>query len=117
MVKNFEIVYDYPLERSFNDANNTFIATIQKTTDGGKTFTNVFSDDTFDFNQIDCIDENTCFAAGEGDTGAYIYSTFDGGKTWTAAVTAPAGNSLMSLNVLMIKHAGLLVVFKVELIL
>jgi photosystem II stability/assembly factor-like uncharacterized protein len=88
-------------QRTAGDANNTFVAAIQKTTDGGATFTNVFVDvGNFYFNQISCTDENTCFAAGEGDVGAFIYATTDGGANWEVQLTAAAGESIVALKML-----------------
>lgn len=79
-----------------------FLANIQKTTDGGKSFTTVFEDLTsgFYFNEIDCPTVDICFAAAEGDIGAYIYNTVDGGKTWNVQMTAPAGESLTAVSMM-----------------
>ena len=99
--KTKEVLFQSPLTRgqSYTNDNDTFVAVIQKTTDGGKTFTTVFEDTgRFYFNEIDCLDENTCFAAAEGDVGAFVYGTTDGGKTWNAVVTAQAGESIVALT-------------------
>ena len=64
---------------------------VSKTTDGGKTWTQVFSSnletDWYYFNGIACSNENHCTVVGEGDNadGSYVnvvYTTFDGGATW-----------------------------------
>jgi hypothetical protein len=72
-------------EKSVGDAG--WGASIMKTTDGGKTWAQVFNDTgRFYFNQISCFNEQVCTAVGEGEsstfTGAAIYGTSDGGATW-----------------------------------
>jgi photosystem II stability/assembly factor-like uncharacterized protein len=67
---------------------NGWKAQIIKSTDGGKTWTTVFSSDgKFYFNQISCGDVNTCCAVGEADNGTApgvrVHCTKDGGATWT----------------------------------
>jgi photosystem II stability/assembly factor-like uncharacterized protein len=55
---------------------------ISKTTDGGKTWTQVYdAQGEFYFNAISCFDETNCIAVGENDSG-YIVGTSDGGATW-----------------------------------
>ena len=69
-------------------ADSTFVAEIAKSTDGGKTWSNVFEDvGNFYFNGIDCLDSMTCVAVGESDAdspdpGSRVWSTTDGGQTW-----------------------------------
>lgn len=93
----------------FNNPNRAaapegYVAGIAKTTDGGKTWTTVFSKmGEFYFNGIDCWDENNCAAVGEADSGsapgARIYVTSDGGKTWTRTMfNAGAANSIMAVT-------------------
>jgi len=69
---------------------------VSKTTDGGKTWTQVFSTnletDYLYFNGISCGNENTCVVVGEGydATGNYLtaaYTTSDGGVTWVQSLT------------------------------
>ena len=74
---------------SFNTGNTTdgYHAAIAKTTDGGKTWTNVFTDNgRMYMNGIHCATEQHCVAAAEGhnvpNPGTYILVTQDGGKTW-----------------------------------
>ena len=70
---------------------DTYIGAIYKTSDGGETWDLSYSNSgSFYFNGIDCCDENTCYAVAEGDTeagstspGARVFSTTDGGNTWT----------------------------------
>lgn len=82
--------------------NETVTATgwfgsIQKTTDGGLTWSEVFSipsSDLMYFNAISCSSETQCVAVAEGDaaTGGYrvaAYTTTDGGLTWTQTLDAP----------------------------
>lgn len=73
---------------------------ISRTTDGGKTWTQVFNTDLFYFNQIHCSDVNTCLAVGENDDGAFVVSSKDGGNTWATVLTAPAGVSLAAVRML-----------------
>jgi len=76
-------------------------AQISKSTDGGKTWTSVFSENgTFYFNGIDCSpnNENNCCAVGEAsdtaESGARIHCTSDGGKTWTRTFWAPSTSKI-----------------------
>jgi photosystem II stability/assembly factor-like uncharacterized protein len=70
----------FPASPSTTDAG--WKAQIVKTTDGGKTWTSLFYDETFYFNQIGCTDANHCCAVGEADSssepGVRIYCTTDG---------------------------------------
>jgi len=68
-----------------------WFGTVSKTTDGGKTWTEVFKTDLFKdyiyFNQITCSSNDHCLVAAEGvlENGAptvAAFVTFDGGKTW-----------------------------------
>lgn len=80
------------------------VAGIAKTTDGGKTWSTVFSKmGEFYFNGIDCWDAMNCAAVGEADSGsapgARIYVTSDGGKTWERTMfNAGAENSIMAIK-------------------
>ena len=81
-----------------------YSASICVTTDGGKTFTQVFNDvGRFYFNQIDCISTEICYAVAEGFDGdwvnAAVYKTVDGGKTWTQNLLVPNA-SMMAVNML-----------------
>lgn len=68
-------------------ANETFEAELSMTTDGGKTWNQLFYSTEFYFNGGDCASETDCCFAGEADQGsapgARIYCTTDAGKTWT----------------------------------
>jgi hypothetical protein len=90
--------------RTAQVGNDTgYAASITKTTDGGKTFTTVFSDSTtgFYFLGIACTDENTCSAVAEGkDIGSFIQQTTDGGVTWTTTWTGPLGTALAGITML-----------------
>jgi len=79
---------------------------VSKTTDGGKTWTQVFTSDMendyFYFNGISCPSENHCVVVGEGDDGVggslnVAFTTFDGGVTWDRTLTA-ADASMMGVD-------------------
>lgn len=70
---------------------DTWAAQIAKTTDGGRTWSTVFTKvGAFYFNEIECTDELTCCVvaetggAGNGTEGAgtFFHCTQDGGATW-----------------------------------
>jgi hypothetical protein len=83
-----------------------FSGAIAKTTDGGKTFLVVHTEDNFYFNAISCANENLCIAAMENEqTGAGVMTT-DGGKTWKQVVT-DAGMSMMSAKMVSDKEGWL----------
>jgi hypothetical protein len=71
-------------------APSTWEAQIAKTTDGGKTWSVVFTKvGAFYFNEIECTDENNCCVvaetgSGNGTEGAgtFFHCTNDGGATW-----------------------------------
>jgi len=68
-----------------------FSAQVVKTTDGGSSWTSLFSaNGTFYFNEIDCAPglHKKCCVSGEDGTGALIYCTTDGEEwkqTWSGA--------------------------------
>ena len=89
--------YSAPV-RSTNETLSAtdWFGSVQKTTDGGLTWSEVFvipSTDLLYFNQISCSSESQCVAVAEGDTasGGYrvaAYLTTDGGATWTQTLDA-----------------------------
>jgi len=91
------------------DGTSGWWGAVSKTTDGGKTWNQVFltdlENDYFYFNGISCPSENHCVVVGEGDdmvNGGYLnvaYTTFDGGVTWDRTLTA-ADVSMMSVDFL-----------------
>jgi hypothetical protein len=93
-----------------NETDSGYTAFISKTTDGGKTWSNVFPNDPknnyFYFNAIDCSSDLHCVAVAEGEdaeTGDYdikAFVTFDGGESWTNAIpkeTWPADTMMVSI--------------------
>jgi len=73
-----------------------WFGSVSKTTDGGKTFTEVLrtpSDAIYYFNGISCSSETHCAVVGEGEdaVGNYLtlaFTTFDGGNTWAQTFTS-----------------------------
>jgi hypothetical protein len=86
------------------NTSNDYIAQIVKTTDGGNTWTSVFTQYNYAYlNGIDCLDENRCCVAAENDDTngfASILCTFDGGANWNQTYYNNAtGASLLDLRV------------------
>lgn len=77
--------------KNVRDSPTGWFGNIWKTSDGGNSFSKVYStsdSDMWYFNQISCSSESHCVAVGEGqlDTGAPLtvaLVTTDGGSTWT----------------------------------
>lgn len=85
------------------DEGTGWFGSVAKTTDGGKTWTQVLKTDTMTdyiyFNQISCSSELNCVVVGEGDDGqggdlTVAYATLDGGNTWSKT---DFGTSMVSL--------------------
>lgn len=79
-----------PRSRSVTDEPTGYTGAIAKTTDGGATWTNVFTTTDYYFNQISCADENTCIAAAENGDASVGYITKDGGANWSIILTEEA---------------------------
>jgi hypothetical protein len=85
-------------------APSTWEAQIAKTTDGGKTWSTVFTKvGAFYFNEIECTDERTCCVVaetggGNGTEGAgtFFHCTQDGGATWVETLANPDPDSSLS---------------------
>jgi len=87
--------------------NNGFFAAITKTTDGGKTWTQVYNNiNNFYPNAISCPTTTDCWfvaesGGGSDQPGANIIATNDGGKTWTTQWTSSNPNySLMAISMM-----------------
>jgi photosystem II stability/assembly factor-like uncharacterized protein len=94
--ERFEIGAVNELKSTGNTSETGWFGAVSKTTDGGKTWTQVFQTDlekdTLYFNGISCSSESHCAVVAEGydEQGQYKtvgYVTFDGGVTWTASLT------------------------------
>ncbi len=71
---------------------------IARTTDGGLTYEMLYDDyDRFYFNGIHFLDAQHGWAVAEGDEGAWVLRTTDGGVTWEESHFEPAG-SLMQIR-------------------
>jgi uncharacterized protein YchJ len=78
---------EFNLDYKPSGSNDVYQAGLSKTTDGGKTWTQLYWNDHFYFNAISCPSENVCFVVGEAERdsqqpGVRILRTQDGGKTW-----------------------------------
>lgn len=85
---------------------NGWMAVVSKTTDGGKTWTEVFrlpEGEMYYFNGISCTTADHCVVVGEGETPTdpfltVAFTTFDGGVTWAQSFSSTALFSLMSVS-------------------
>lgn len=79
-------------------------AAIAKSTDGGRTFTEVFRDvGKYYFNEISCFDDRTCVVVAEAsagpEAGSRILVTNDGGTSWRETFrAADPADGLMALE-------------------
>jgi len=94
--KNFP---QFVAKKSLRSSEGGYYGGISKTTDAGKTWTQVYdANGVFYFNEISCFNELSCIAVGENDSG-YIVGTQDGGATWKSLLVAD-GISLMAVKML-----------------
>lgn len=100
-----------------SDNSTGWFGSVTKTTDGGKTWTQVLTtnlaEDYIYFNEISCSSETNCIVVGEGDSadGGYLtvaYTTFDGGNTWEKTFSSSDFVSLMSVKFVSATDAWLL---------
>lgn len=102
------VVADRSSKKRSTAEQTGWFGAVSKTTDGGKTWTQVFSSnletDYYYFNGIACSNVDHCTVVGEGDdvNGGYLnvaFTTFDGGVTWERVLSA-ADVSMMSVDYL-----------------
>ncbi len=75
------------------DSYDGYICIVGKTTSGGADWEVVFEDyGNFYCNGIHFVDENNGWFVAEGDDGAYIFHTADGGATWDEQHFEPDGS-------------------------
>ena len=96
VVKGNEVSYFNKKASTAKRADGTtgWFGAVSKTTDGGKTWTQVFlsglENDSFYFNGIACSSDTNCVVVGEGDDAngsiSVAFSTFDGGATWQKTI-------------------------------
>lgn len=87
-----------------NTNANGWLAVVSRTSDGGKTWYEVFRSpegSLYYFNAISCSGSSQCVVVGEGDSdsGGYLtiaFTTLDGGKTWTQSFYSTELFSLMT---------------------
>ncbi len=80
-------------------------AEILKTTDGGLTFTSVFTDvGSFYFNGIHCASEDVCMVVAEGNGAGTVYGTQNGGETWEILLKDTDGEGVGLFQVRMISE-------------
>lgn len=83
-----------------NVSETGYTGAIAKTTDGGKTWSKVYTTNDFYFNQISCASENVCVGVGENGSEAYAVLTKDGGATWETAFTVGNAMSLVGAHMI-----------------
>jgi len=81
-----------------------YSAMIAKSTDGGATWEKQYENigGSFYFNGISCASADVCMAVAEGATGAHVFKTEDGGKTWNDVYQygSTTGGSAMDVKML-----------------
>lgn len=93
--------------KNVNVTGSQWFGAVSKTTDGGKTWTEVYRtspDEALYFNGISCSSDSHCAVVAEGEDEAgnpktVGYVTFDGGVTWTASLVT-ADQSLIQVKLL-----------------
>jgi len=106
-----EVTYEVGPKIIYSDAppsNTTYTAELWKSSDGGKTWKNLISDEgNFYFNDIHCADDTHCVAVGEGfaqdgskSPGARVYMTTDGETFKEVHRETTDGASLMAAKML-----------------
>ncbi len=79
-----------------DDAYDGYVCVVAKTENGGADWTLLFEDyGNFYCNGIHFVDESNGWVVAEGDEGAYILHTADGGRTWDEQHYEPNGSLVM----------------------
>jgi len=74
---------------------NDYYTEILRTTNGGQSFSTVYTSMDYYPNDIRCVDDQTCFFVAESDS-AVVMGTKDGGNTWQTLYSDDAGSSLIT---------------------
>jgi photosystem II stability/assembly factor-like uncharacterized protein len=77
-----------------SENQTAYYTNIVKTTDGGKTYSSVFTSSEFAPSDIRFVSESTGFFIASDGTNSFIYGTTNGGDAWSIILNAP--NTLLS---------------------
>lgn len=90
IAKDHSDVKHTPNTKTSEVSDGVWGAAIMKTLDGGKTYKALYnSTGSFYFNQISCPSASRCMAVGENDSNAFVFTTTNGGISWTTVQTFP----------------------------
>lgn len=72
-----------------------YVATVHRSIDGFQTWQEVFSNNTYYFNEISCPSASVCYAVAENLNNSFVLKTTDGGDSWNE-IMALAGSNLVA---------------------
>lgn len=84
--------------RALQTPTGSYSGQIIKTTNGGSSWTSIFSEATYELNGIACQDATHCVAVGSDDNGAYIVTTSNGNTFNLTANITTAGAELIDVR-------------------